>query len=119
MYQYNSEQAIRDYVERTFAMYDMDQSQTLDINEFARYLQDWYMNSGYNAQVTPDQVRQMMMQFDPNFDGHITKPELHMAMVRMGSAPQQYVQSYQPIQNFQHQQRPTVIIIKGKNVNYQ
>ena len=49
MYQYNSEQAIRDYVERTFAMYDLDHSQTLDIYEFSRYLQDWYYNSGYNV----------------------------------------------------------------------
>ena len=120
MYGYHQDQAIRDYVERTFAMYDLDHSGTLDVNEFPRFIMDWYANFGAQVQMTPQQCIQIMKSMDPNFDGHITKQELHMAMVRMGSNPQPYVQSYQPMPNYQMpQQRPTIIVIKGKNVSYQ
>ena len=47
MYQYYQEDNIRDYVNRTFAMYDHDHSNTLDINEFGLFIQDWYRNMGY------------------------------------------------------------------------
>lgn len=73
MYQFNSEAQIYDYVNRTFAMYDLDGSNTLDIYEFSNYLTDWYRNMGYNAIITPQQAQQVMMSIDQNFDGHITK----------------------------------------------
>ena len=63
MPQYQDEDsAIRDYVDRTFAMYDIDKSNTLEINEFTIYLQDWYANMGYgNHQLTFQQVQAAMM----------------------------------------------------------
>ena len=120
MYAYNQDAAIRDYVERTFAIYDLDHSGTLDINEFPRFISDWYANHGVQVQMTQHQAIEIMKTMDPNFDGHITKQELHMAMARMGQNPQPYVQAYQPMPNHQPmQQRPTVIIVKGKNVTWQ
>ena len=69
--------------------------------------------------MTHDQIRNMMMKMDANFDGHITREELHIAMRHMGSNPAPYVQSYQPIQGYQYaNQRPTVIHIKGNNISY-
>lgn len=119
MYQYYADQAIRDYVERTFAFYDVDHSQTLDLNEFTRYIHDWYANHGTNIIMTPMQAQQMMKQFDPNFDGHITKQELHNAMARMGSNPQPYVTTVTRVENYQHvNSRPPVVIVRGKTVTY-
>ena len=70
--------------------------------------------------MTYDEVRNIMMSIDKNFDGHITREELHIAMRTMGANPGSYVQQYQPPpQNYgMVQQRPTVITIKGNNVTF-
>lgn len=73
MYQFNQEAEIYDYVNRTFAMYDRDHSNTLDMNEFIAYMNDWYHNMGYNAYISPQEAQNLMMQIDKNYDGHITR----------------------------------------------
>lgn len=119
--------AIHDYVNRTFAMYDFDGSNTLEINEFACYLRDWYMNMGYgNVNLTQQDVEQAMMKIDNNFDGHIHRAELFRYMKAMWTQPQHFVPNYQQFQQPQYQPipyvqqppRPTVILIKGKKTNW-
>ena len=126
-YWQDPDQAIAEYVNRTFAMYDFDNSNTLEINEFAAYLQDYYANMGYGqVQLHPQQVEQMMIQIDANFDGHITREELHRYLKSFSGGPPM-MPNYQPVQQpvYQQpvsqqppQQRPTIIVIKGKNVKW-
>ena len=116
---HSQDAAITDYVNRTFAMYDFDGSNTLDPHEFSCYLQDWYANMGYQIQVTQQMAQSVMMQIDANSDGVISREELFYAMKRMWETPQQYIPNYQPAQQqYYPQQRPTVIVIKGKKVNW-
>ena len=49
MYSYYQDNNIRDYVERTFNIYDRDRSGALDIYEFCDFITDWFRNNGYHV----------------------------------------------------------------------
>ena len=74
MYNYGSQDAaLRDYIDRTFEIYDFDKSGGLDFDEFTMYLHDWYGNMGHNVVLTPQHVQGTMLQMDYDIIGYITK----------------------------------------------
>ena len=83
------------------------------------YLHDWYGNMGYQVALTPQHVQGIMMEIDHDFKGHFDRQELHNYLRKVWNQPQQMVPNYQQQQPMQMpQQRPQVIVIKGKNVNW-